>query len=362
MKNYIYTLFIFISFVSNAQINFEKSLKEVFAKAKTENKLVFIDYYNSECSVCQKVDPLLNTKEIGDFYNQHFVNYKINTNEETSESDRKFLEEKGLKIDGVPNFVFFDKNENFVHFSGVTDDVNYILQIGKDALDPDKRWRELPSRYKKGERALLFLYEYSSYAQLFDDKILVNKLANELYDVFPKENLAKVSSYRLLKNAVFTTDNGFFKYWINNLDQLKGFEKGYREGKEIEQIERIIANDLNNTDKKWTSKGLTEIRSYIVKANYSDNVDMLLWEKELSAFVNEGKIKEVNVLLDKVVSLNKEEKGTLEYVFSFVSKTIKNKKNTKFMQTKIKSVLSEYPNPKTQEEKDFVTKLNSFLK
>src|SRR5690554_5684283 len=222
MKKLILSFFILFAFVGHAQVQFENSLQNTFAKAKTHNKLVFIDYYNSECVICQQINPLLDSQEVGNFYNQHFISYKINTQNQ-NQSDDEFLTQKGLHIEGVPKFIFFDKDENFVHYSGVRADIAYILQIGQDALDPNKRWSELPQKYQDGNRELLFLYEYSSYAQLFDDTELINKLADQMYEVFPKENLGNLSSYRLLKNAVFTTENGFFKYWIKNQNRLTGF-------------------------------------------------------------------------------------------------------------------------------------------
>lgn len=362
MKKYVLSLLVLFTFSVNAQIQFENSLQNAFTKAKKENKLVFIEYYNSECTICQQVNPLLDTKEIGAFYNKHFISYKLNTNDDSSESDSEFLKQKGLHIEGVPNFVFFDKDKNFVHFSGVNADLSYILQIGQDALNPDKRWSELPQQYKNGNRRLLFLYEYSSYAQLFKDTELANILADQMYEVFPKENLANISSYRLLKNAVFTTQNGFFEFWIKNQDKLNDFEGAHRTGTEKEQLDRIIALDLNNSEKKWTSQSLATFRKYMELARYSDNIDMLLWEKELNAFVDENKTTQANMLLKNIISQNIAEKESLIYIIAHYMKTVKNKENINFAKAEIRKLLSANQNSATQKDKDFVNRLNGLLK
>ena len=70
----------FTGVVTNAQegVKFEDlTFKEALAKAKAENKLVFMDCYTSWCGPCKK---MLNTvfvqKEAGDFFNPRFVNIK----------------------------------------------------------------------------------------------------------------------------------------------------------------------------------------------------------------------------------------------------------------------------------------------
>lgn len=361
MKNILFPLFILLSFFANAQIQFEKSLEDAFAKAKTENKLVFIDYFNSECPICKQVNPLLETQEIGDFYNRYFVSYKLDTNEESNEKDWKWLEEKGLHIEGVPKFIFFDKNEEFIHFSGISATSERILEVGNEAINPNKQLSQVPISYQKGQRSINLLYSYSSYALLFNDMELAHKIADELYEIYPKENLNNKTSFLILKNAVFTTNNGFFKHWINNLDKLNDFERGYKAGTEKEQIERIIALDLNNNDKLWTSKELSELRTYMELSEYSSNIDMILWEKELKAFVNENKISDVNTLFRTILNKNKEDFGSTLYVINHFLKNVTHKENINFAQSEIKSILAQYPSPKTSEEKDFTQKLNKLL-
>lgn len=238
---------------------------------------------------------------LGEFYNKNFINYKINTKDESSQADVDFLIGKGLHIDGVPKFIFFDKNEKFIHFSGIAPEKQAFFDVGQAALDPAKQLSKTPELYKAGDRSLKLLYAYSSYALLLNDKELANKIADDLFEAFPKENLDNVSSYFVLKNAVFTSENGFYKHWANNLDKLTGFEQGANAGKEKEQLERIIANDLTNPKKQQTSAQLLELRSQIQKINPSLNVDNLLWEKELEAFVKDNKSQDLNTLLTKML-------------------------------------------------------------
>ena len=60
-------------------IKFEEgTLNEVLAKAKVENKLVFIDVYTTWCGPCKQVAAeVFPNKLLGSFYNEIFINYKL---------------------------------------------------------------------------------------------------------------------------------------------------------------------------------------------------------------------------------------------------------------------------------------------
>ena len=119
-------------------VHFENSLKTAFEKAKQENKPVFIEYYNSECPVCRKLEPYFSDARMGDFYNTHFVNYKLNTKDMIKE-DSLFMAKSGIKFTHVPYFLFFDANQKFLHYSDTKPEVDYLIEIGIKALNPVER-------------------------------------------------------------------------------------------------------------------------------------------------------------------------------------------------------------------------------
>jgi len=58
-------------------IKFSKDslLSDALARSKKEGKLVFIDCYTSWCGPCKYLaKEIFTQKEVGDFYNSHFIN------------------------------------------------------------------------------------------------------------------------------------------------------------------------------------------------------------------------------------------------------------------------------------------------
>jgi len=55
-------------------------------KAKKESKLVFVDTYASWCKPCKKQEPVFRDRSLAQFFNDHFVNVKVNMDNELGKS------------------------------------------------------------------------------------------------------------------------------------------------------------------------------------------------------------------------------------------------------------------------------------
>ena len=140
-------------------IHFEKpEWKKVVRKALKENKLIFVDCYTVWCGPCKtlskEVFPL---KEVGDFYNQHFVSVKLDIQKDEA---GKMLAEK-YKPEGVPTLLFIDpKTEDLVHRVCGGGKADRIIEIGRQAIDPAMSLRALEKRYGQGDREVAFMEQY----------------------------------------------------------------------------------------------------------------------------------------------------------------------------------------------------------
>ena len=65
--------------ISHAQgVKFESGTwDEILAKAKTENKMIFVDVYTQWCvPVKYKMETVFPREELGEYYNSRFINFK----------------------------------------------------------------------------------------------------------------------------------------------------------------------------------------------------------------------------------------------------------------------------------------------
>lgn len=114
MKNTIRLSLIVLAFiflynlkVSAEEINFEKgTFKEVLAKAKSENKILMIDFFTDWCKWCVELDKKVYTdNEVAGFANTKQVNWKID-----AEKGEGIDLAKKYAVSGFPTIVFVDGN------------------------------------------------------------------------------------------------------------------------------------------------------------------------------------------------------------------------------------------------------------
>ncbi len=142
-KILIVQVFGLLPILLSAQINFEKGNWEaVKAKAKKDGKIIFIDFYTSWCGPCkQMAKNVFTLKDVGEFYNQNFVNYKVDAEKgEGSDLAKKY------SIGAFPTLVFTDAGGKFLHQAVGGMRGNDFIELGRTALNPDKRLANLVNK------------------------------------------------------------------------------------------------------------------------------------------------------------------------------------------------------------------------
>jgi thiol-disulfide isomerase/thioredoxin len=311
-------IFLFSIDICTAQtVNFESSLKTAFEKAKHENKLVFVEYYNEECPVCQKLEPVFRDSALSKFYNEHFINYKLNT-ENIKKEDSLFILGTGLKFESVPYFLFFDEHQNFVHYSGTKQDIEYLVTAGKTALDPKERTAELANKYKAGDRSIRTLYAYSNLLQLYKDDSLRTIIADELFRVFPEKELGTQKSYVITKNCVASIENGFFIYWIKHIDEFKGFEKKANTSHPTNVLGDILLKSINGDQRKsWDLQKINAVKKMIMETELSKNPNAFFWEQESMLLVKDNRSNEALDLFRQVIVNDSDNITAAVYVINY---------------------------------------------
>jgi thioredoxin-related protein len=210
------------------------SWKEVVAKAKQENKPIFVDAYTTWCGPCIQMDrEVFPLKVVGDFYNQHFVNYKIQmdkTGKDSEEIKSRYADaewfEKTFNIVSYPCYLFFDAEGNLVHQSGggkLTGE--QFVAIGLEALNPDMRLNNLDKLYLEGNRSVQFMKNYiQKLAGASDPKLeaVADEFIKLQADEFSEE------AVDMMMFMTFGAESPYFRKLLESRDafvRVKGVDK-----------------------------------------------------------------------------------------------------------------------------------------
>lgn len=132
------------------------TLTQATAKAKSENKLVFVDCYTQWCGPCKKMArDIFPQEKVGKYMNARFVNLKIDM--EASYADGLAKE---WQVSGYPTFIIFNADGKEIgRFMGGSDADNFIKRVEENSV-VDTSDVSLEDRWNKGERNDAFLRQY----------------------------------------------------------------------------------------------------------------------------------------------------------------------------------------------------------
>lgn len=112
-------------------IEFEQGTwEEVLAKAKKENKPIFVDAYAAWCGPCKYMAyNIFPDEKVGEFYNKNFINYKYDMEKGDGP---KFASQ--YKVNAYPTFLFIDKDGAVQYRTMGGKQADAFIQVGEDAL------------------------------------------------------------------------------------------------------------------------------------------------------------------------------------------------------------------------------------
>ncbi|MDB5002554.1 MAG: hypothetical protein JWQ34_779 [Mucilaginibacter sp.] len=138
---------------------------QIQTKAKAEKKYIFVDTYTTWCIPCkQMAAEIFPQKEVGDFFNSNFINFKVQIDRSKSDSyavkkaysDAKLIKET-YKISAYPTYLFFNPEGELVHsIIGTSSGKEFIVKA-RQALDPSTQYTKLRKEFEEGRRDTAFL-------------------------------------------------------------------------------------------------------------------------------------------------------------------------------------------------------------
>jgi thioredoxin-related protein len=254
----IVTLIAFLIVITgNAQdqgIKFEKGLswEQVKAKAKLENKFIFMDCYATWCGPCKWMNQnVFSKKEVGDYMNTKFISVAVQMdrtskdalNEKRWYKDVKLID-NNYSISSVPTYLFFAPDGHIVHrVIGTTGkEIDAFIEKTKEALDTSRQYYTLIKAYERHLNDSVFLlkelHKSIEAKDITNVTLIGDAYFNSIENVYAKENIEIIE--QSLKSTKSKTFNFFYRNSLK-IDSIMGVD-GYVE----RTIDPIILNEELN--------------------------------------------------------------------------------------------------------------------
>lgn len=295
MRKTVILSFLFFAAILCAQgIKFEKdNFKNILAKAKKENKLIFLDAYTDWCAPCKlmakKIFPL---KTVGDYYNSRFINAKI----DMEKGEGKYLAKK-YYIVKYPTYLFISGDGKVVHRTdGYVEEKDFI-QFAADAEkknsegESNSKFINMKKKFESGEKDPEFLLNLADLA-ISEDRELYQKVLERYFSA--KTTLSTLDIFKLF-GAVRDVDSPLLnKLFQDNKEAIAKIltPEGYEMIDEQIRVRDILKTAYERNTKKLNEKSfLMEAQKFYpadkserllkkVKAKFAlDNNDKTTYEK-----------------------------------------------------------------------------------
>jgi thioredoxin-related protein len=143
---------------NNEGIYFENGLswEAITAKAKKENKYIFVDCYTTWCTPCKHMEKeIYPLKKVGDYFNQHFISVKLQMDKKPNDPDdikasykmAKFIQDK-YQVVAYPTYLFFQPDGRVVHRGVGGFPSKMFIELAQNAFDTNKQYYTLLANYK----------------------------------------------------------------------------------------------------------------------------------------------------------------------------------------------------------------------
>ena len=182
MKNiFLIPLLLFVTVTSllaqKAPLSSVEIMKEAFTSAKKQNKKVLVMFHASWCVWCHKMDTSLNDASIKKFFDDNFVIRHLVVFESKGKENLEnagaveMLEKHEGKDQGIPFWLIFDKDENFLADSRMPasvngtkklqntgcpaskEEVDYFIEVLRKTTDlKEDQLEKISTRFRRNEK------------------------------------------------------------------------------------------------------------------------------------------------------------------------------------------------------------------
>jgi len=276
---FIAVLIYFLPCLSNAQgIQFEQpfNMEQVLAKAKAENKYVFIDCFTTWCGPCKYMDDsIFSKKSVGDFFTQNFINGRLQM--DTSKKDNEETKElyqlahelmTKYRVKSFPTYLFFAPDGSIVHRdAGAFSSEMQFIEAAKNSMKPEKQYYHLMQLFNASTIDAAQLKTLALVAREVEEQNIATAIGNK-YVQAVQDNLSKDNLVTIGKITKSSRDAGFDLY-LNHTTAVNDIMGKYYAERKVMNI--IMEENKYVIDAKKRSEEGKVITGYVNGQPVFDN-------------------------------------------------------------------------------------------
>ena len=247
-----------------------KTLEEVLAQADMEGRYVFLDCHNNGQTTKAIDDKLFTQKEVADYLNKFFVNYRVNLGEgEGPKVARRY----GVNVPNV--MLVLDKEGNVRHVVSNVMNGNFMERV-QETFDDNKASGVLEARYVRGERSPEFMLKYITALGKIANSSKMALVAVELFASLNDEQRTS-PEFWMLYNPQFSRISSEMKnYLFSHLQEFRekiGTEKV--DQTVVNQIYSDLSSVLYTQESRYTVDDINNIIQFIKRHDIQDSQQLL---------------------------------------------------------------------------------------
>ncbi|WP_321296946.1 thioredoxin fold domain-containing protein [Marinifilum fragile] len=267
---------------------FHGSFEEAKMKAKTENKPLFVDVFTSWCGPCKMLSKkVFPQKLVGDYFNQSFVSFKLQTDKEGSDN-QKIADQ--YHVSAYPTLMWLDGDGELLHLSIGYKEAEELVNEAKIVFDKDKRVGSCISKWNKGDRSLPVAARYFLF-----DKNSKGEFDNYFKGLTEEQKLDSLT-FEIISNVRLDIDGDVFAFVVHHRKDYQKVAYGFQIDRAIDSRIEWELQQNYGTDKfeqvceKYKRIGFEELGLFMKRAewkSYLEKSDFVSFEKSAKEYVQE---------------------------------------------------------------------------